>query len=122
MVRCGPAPCGCIGRCGGGDGFGWRGVMWCAIGMMWQDWFPADITDLVSFRKKHPVFARSPGPCYCFAVLGKECEWRVAVARHWSELTAERRLAFGLLVGGDAKDEQVVQAARDVHQVRGNSS
>jgi hypothetical protein len=42
MVQCGPAPCRCIGQCGGGGGVG---VVWCDMVCKRHD-----VTGLVSSR------------------------------------------------------------------------
>ena len=43
-----------------------------ALSMPFQDWVPADLANIIKFRKANYHFRSAPGPLYLMAVVGKE--------------------------------------------------
>jgi hypothetical protein len=43
-----------------------------ALSVPFQDWVPADLANLIDFRKANGHFRSAPGPLYLMAVVGKE--------------------------------------------------
>ena len=43
-----------------------------ALSMPFEDWVPADLAHLITFRKENGHFRSAPGPLYLIAILGKE--------------------------------------------------
>jgi len=43
-----------------------------ALSMPFQDWVPADLANIIEFRKANYHFRSAPGPLYLMAVVGKE--------------------------------------------------
>ena len=83
-------------------------------------WRPADILDVVQFRKKEQLLARTPGPMYLVAVQGKEAGWRSIVARLTKKMAAPKRLNMSFLIGHTPDQDSKrlrVGAAKDVHGV-----